>query len=84
MTTKEMILTVRIRNQYSGNSDGIDRKMIPGLIHYVISNGGDFLISSRPSVFSVCVGLPCPSHYTCYRCWDAELTKLRMGGEPVL
>lgn len=81
MTTKEMIVTVRIRNQYSGNSDDIARKMIPGSIHYVIRNGGDFPISSRPSI---CVGLPCPSHYACYRCWDAELTKLWMGGEPVL
>lgn len=81
MTTKEMIVTVRIRNQYSGNSDDIARKMIPGSIHYVIRHGGCFPINPRPRI---CVGLPCPSHYTCYRCWDAELTKLRMGGEPVL
>lgn len=81
MTTKEMIVTVRIRNRYSGNSDDIARKMIPGSIHYVIRYGGDSLTSLRPNI---CVGLPCPSHYTCYKCWDAELTKLRMGGDPVL
>lgn len=81
MTRKEMIVTVRIRNQYSGNSADIDRKRIPDSIHYVIRRGGDFPISSRPMV---CVGSPCPSHYTCHKCWDAELTKLRMGGDPVL
>lgn len=81
MTTKEMLVTIRIRNQYSGNSDDISRKMIPGSINYIIRNGGDSLTSLRPSI---CVGLPCPSHYTCHKCWDAELTKLRMGGDPVL
>lgn len=81
MTRKEMIVTVRIRNQYSGNSADIDRKMIPGSIHYVIRNRGYSLTNSVPSI---CVGLPCPSHYACHKCWDAELTKLRMGGDPVL
>ena len=81
MTTKEMIVTVRIRNRYSGNSDDIARKMIPGSIHYVIRHVGYSLTSLRPNI---CVELPCPSHYTCYKCWDAELTKLRMGGDPVL
>lgn len=81
MTTKEMIVTVRIRNRYSGNSDDIARKMIPGSIHYVIRHGGYYPTSSVPSI---CVGLPCPSHYACHKCWDAELTKLRMGGDPVL
>ena len=81
MTTKEMIVTVRIRNQYSGNSADIARKRIPYSIHYVIRRGGDSLTSSVPSI---CVGLPCPSHYACPKCWDAELTKLRMGGDPVL
>ena len=81
MTREEMIVTVRIRNQYSGNSDDIARKMIPGSIHYALRNGGYSLTSLRPNI---CVGLPCPSHYTCSRCWDAELTKLRMGGDPVL
>lgn len=81
MTRKEMIVTVRIRNLYSGNSADIDRKMIPGSIHYVTRHGGYSLTNSVPSI---CVGLPCPSHYACYRCWDAELTKLRMGGDPVL
>ena len=81
MTTKEMIVTVRIRNQYSGNSDDIARKMISSSINYIIRNRGYSLTNSVPSI---CVGLPCPSHYTCYKCWDAELTKLRMGGGPVL
>lgn len=81
MTTKEMILTVRIRNQYSGNSDDIARKMIPGSINYIIRNRVFYIPNSVPSI---CVGLPCPSHYACHKCWDAELTKLRMGGDPVL
>ena len=81
MTREEMIVTVRIRNRYSGNSDDIARKMIPGSIHYTLRHGGYSLTNSVPSI---CVGLPCPSHYACHKCWDAELTKLRMGGDPVL
>ena len=81
MTRKEMIVTVRIRNQYSGNSDDIDRKRITDSIHYIIRNRGYSLTNSVPSI---CVGLPCPYHYACHKCWDAELTKLRMGGDPVL